>query len=415
MNRQTQPHFTFNLPISISLVITLTLNCALAQTQNERVSASKLYQYALDFYYENRTGIALEHLNDAIRMKRDYADAYLLRARILQSMGHLQAATTDYTSAIYYDPTLMDARFQRAMNYYTLDRFDEAISDFHYLLDHSSHETTTVYFKGKSDPDGFKGYGVTTLQSDMITDIYNYLGLLHLNASTLDSAIHYFDKAIERNAYEPDFYVNRGLYHQAVGDTALAIQNIQQALAYQTDHSEALANLYKLSDWGNYDQLLADTYDLAVASQGSYQAYFNRAVFLQNDGQHRRAIQDFDKALAFAATNDQAYLLRAYSRERSADLKGAFQDYTQALRLNPNLAKAYSNRANVLYKLKRYREAVTDYHQAISFFPDKASLYYNRGLAHYLSGQREKACADLQKSLEMGYMGATAPMRAYCQ
>ena len=385
-----------------------------AQAQTESPDAAEMYQYAQQYLEQERLNIALQHADAAVKLKNDFIDAYTLRARIREGMGDLKDANTDYTIVLHLDSERSDVRFQRALNYYQMERYPDAAQDFHYLLNHPAGETTTVYFKGKSGPGGFEGNTITTLQSDMRADIFNYLGLIHLAGHSPDSARYYIEQAITRNPNEPDYYVNRGLLHEVNQDTTAAIHDYQRALSYQSDHPNALANLQKIGKGRDYDQMLAEAYDLAVSEQASHQAFFNRAVFHQNNGDHRMAVRDFDRAIAMISTDDEAFMLRAYSKERTSDLEGALSDYSRAIALNPMLAKAYSNRANVYYKLKRYKEAINDYNRAIEFFPEKARLFFNRGLALYLDGQRTDACIDLRKARSMGFVNAGAPIRAYC-
>jgi len=396
----------------------LLLMIALAGTtfgQRSPAELQVLYQEAQNYMYQGRLTVALDMINQVIGQKDDHVEAYILRARIRDRMEYLADANTDYSIALHLQPALTDARFQRGINYYKLNRYQDAIRDFHWLLKDSSQATTTVYFKGKNDPAGFSASSVTTLQSDMKADLFNYLGLSHLALDCKDSAAYYLNKAIQRRPQEADFYANRALLHEKQLDTASAIVDYQRALSYQSDHYASLSNLNKLSTSGQYDQLVDGAYDLAVNEQGSYQAYFNRAINLQAKGQHRRAIQDFNKAIGIAGNDDEVLLMRAYSKERVNDLKGALTDYTRALRINPVLGKAYSNRGNVYYKLKKYQQAVEDYNQAILFFPEEAKLFYNRGLALYLSGQRTDACIDLRIALDKGFSAAQGPISSYCQ
>lgn len=378
-------------------------------------NAKELYHTAQEYQKAGKLSVALDFADQAIRQKSDFVEAYLLRARIKDDMDFRSDANTDYSIALHLEPTLNDARFQRGINYFKLQRYQDATHDFHRLLKDSSQSTTTVYFKGKSDPQGFTANSVTTLQSDMRADIYNYLGLIHLKTNQTDSAFYYLDQAILRKTNEADYYVNRGLLHEHQADTNAAIADYQRALGYQSDHYAALNNLNKLSAKGQYEQLLTEAYDLAVREQGSFQAYFNRAVNLQFQGKHRLAILDFNQAHAIAGNDAETLLMRAYSKERALDLRGALKDYTQALRLDPMLGKAYSNRGNVYYKLKQYRQAIADYNRAIEFYPNEGKLFYNRGLALYLSGQRTDACIDLRIALEKGHTSAQAPIQSYCE
>lgn len=399
-------------PLFFSYILLSFTTSICAQPYDD--SPKALYQYAFSYFEHNRLSLALDHLDKAIAKESNFVEAYILRAKVKKNMGDISGALTDYSIVLHIDPQLTEARFDRGRLYYQTKRFKDALADFHLLLQLPPSETTTVYFIGKSDATGFNANGITTLQSNILADIYNYIGLAHLSLKNPDSAAFYIHQAIESKPSEPDFYVNRGLIQEEKKDTLSAIKMYQKALSFQADHAVALSNLAKLSKEKEYAELVSQSYDFAVEDQGTYQSYFNRGIMRQSIGKHRLAIEDFDKALELAGNNDEIFLMRAYSKEFSSDLNGAIQDYSWALKLNPSLEKAFTNRGNVYYKQKQYEKAVQDFNKAIHLNPENAKLYYNRGLALYLAGNTEKACKDLQKALNMDFTSAIAPIEAYC-
>ncbi len=383
--------------------------------QHSAVTAEQFYEDASIFYEKGNLSLALDYLNESVSRESEFLEAYLLRAKVKELLHDISGAQTDYSIVLYIDPYLTDARFQRAKLYYQQNRYTDALADFHLLLQMPPGETTTVYFRGKNDANGFSTQNITTLQSNMNADIYNYIGLAHLYLEDLDSAGFYLDQAILVKPHEADFYVNRGLLDEAKADTLSAIKLYQKALSQQADHAVALNNLAKLCRKTRYSHLLQEFYDQAVAEAGTYQSYYTRGIVRQASGAHKSAIEDFDAALEMSGQNDEILLMRAFSKEMTSDLRGALTDYSSALKLNPLLEKANSNRGNVLYKLHRYEEAIRDFDRALSINPNNAKLYYNRGLALYLSGNKEKACSDLQKALEMDFTSALAPLDSYCE
>jgi tetratricopeptide (TPR) repeat protein len=400
---------------SIWIYIFFFLAVSIASAQNKQESPEHLLAFAQAYFNEGKLSIALDHLDDAIAQRKEFVEAYLLRSRVHEKMDNISSALTDLTIVLHLDPLLSEARFKRAVLFYQSHRYGDAIQDFHRLLKDPAGETTSVYFKGKTDPSGYSASGITSLQSDMLADVLNYLSLSHLSDDRLDSAEHYILRALERKSDEADFYVNQGLIAEKKCDTTSAIQAYQKALSLEYDHAAALNNLQTISKGSDYQHLIHEAYDVAVSEQGSYQAYFNRAMLRQASGNHRSALRDFDQAIRLAGENDEILIMRAYSREYSADLQGAIEDYSRAIKINPLLIKAYLNRGNTYYKLKKYAQAIDDYKVAISLDPENPKLFYNRGLALYLTGKKSDGCMDLHKALEMGYSAAQRPILSYCQ
>lgn len=395
-----------------TFILLLFAQYLFAQRVNDTPQA--LYQQANTFYQNHQYQAALEYSNQVVAQKKDFVDGYLLRAKIKEKMDDIPGAITDYSITIFIDPSLSDARFKRAQLFFNQKRYSDALVDFHHLLQQPAGETSTVYFKGKDDISGFSASGITTLQSDMHAEIFNYLGLTHLKLNHLDSAEYYLNEAILSDSDEADFYVNKGLLMEAYSDTLSAIKAYQQALSHHIDHTVALSNLSKLAKESQYQQLVDESYDLAVSEQASYQSFFNRGVMRQAQNMHRKAIEDFNQAIRVGSMNADVLLMRAYSKERVMDYDGALKDYADALKYNPTLIKAYINRGNTYYKIKKYIEAIEDYTIALQMDSTQAKIYFNRGLANYLSGNPQLACKDLNKALDMNFYSAEAPIEAYC-
>lgn len=395
-----------------TLILLLFAQFLFAQRANHTPQA--LYQQANAFYQNHQYRAALEYTNQIVGQKKDFVDGYLLRAKIKEKMDDIPGAITDYSITIFIDPSLLDARFKRAQLFFKQERYNDALEDFHHLLHQPTGETSTVYFKGKDDITGFSATGITTLQSDMHAEIFNYLGLTHIKLNHLDSAEYYLNKAILTDPDEADFYVNKGLLMETYSDTLNAIKAYQQALSHHMDHAEALSNLSKLTKESQYQLLVSESYDIAVNEQATYQTFFNRGVMRQAQNMHRKAIEDFNQALRVGNMNADVLLMRAYSKERIMDYDGALKDYSDALKYNPTLIKAYINRGNTYYKIKKYTEAVEDYTIALQMDSTQAKIYFNRGLANYLNGNPQLACEDLNKALEMNFYSAEAPIEAYC-
>ncbi|WKN31105.1 tetratricopeptide repeat protein [Porifericola rhodea] len=397
--------------ISTLFIIMLLSLKALAQPE----TADDLFKHANNLYQEAKFSSALNFVNRAIAQEAKKHDYYQLRAEIFESLEDLPSALTDYTIITHLQPEITDYWFKKAQLNYKLARYETALTDLHHLLNMPEGPTTAVYFKGKTDALGFAASNMSTIQSDMEAELYNYISMSHLALNNIDSAKTYINLAIEHKPSEADYFANLALVFEAEQDTVAAIRSYQQALARQSDHELALRNISLLATDSDSKKFIEEAYDLAIAQEASYQSYFNRAVLRQSKGEHRKAVQDFDQALALAGNNTEMLILRGYSKEKSAGLEGAIEDYSTALKHNPNHVKAYSNRANAYYKLKRYNEALDDYNTVISLNPEEAKYYYNRGITLYYLGKISRACTDLNKSLDMGFLAAQKPLKKFCK
>jgi tetratricopeptide (TPR) repeat protein len=80
----------------------------------------------------------------------------------------------------------------------------------------------------------------------------------------------------------------------------------------------------------------------------------------------------------------------------------AIEDYNKAIALNPNYAEAYYNRGNAYYFKGQYDRAIEEFNKAIALNPNDATAYNNRGLAYGKKGHYDRAISDFQRACDMG-------------
>ncbi|QIA07625.1 tetratricopeptide repeat protein [Draconibacterium halophilum] len=94
-------------------------------------------------------------------------------------------------------------------------------------------------------------------------------------------------------------------------------------------------------------------------------------------------------------TRARIYLAIGKSKEAKADLDVYIAQYT-------NDARAYINRAGTRFPADM-EGAVSDCNHAIELDPDNKNAWFLRGLARYELGEKEQACADFNRAIELGF------------
>jgi tetratricopeptide (TPR) repeat protein len=138
-------------------------------------------------------------------------------------------------------------------------------------------------------------------------------------------------------------------------------------------------------------------------------AYFNWLVVHDDLGEHREAIEDYDRALALDPNDSEAYRNRGVARGKLSEYGEAIEDFERALAFDPNDSAAYFNRGLAHYRLNEYheaiedydhgqlgeyREAIADFERALALEPDVRTAYRKRGIAHGQLGEHRAAIED---------------------
>ncbi len=259
------------------------------------------------------------------------------------------------------------------------------------------------------------------------------------NQDNLIAAISDFDQAI---ALDPQYawaYGNRGITHRALQNYQQALEDLNHALSLDdsmdwvyVSRGEVLRHLKcyndALADFTHAIQLDPD-YAEAYASRGRlYRRYLRKypeaikdlehAIRLDPEmswayaylgevyrslGQSRRAIEEYDRAIALAPGQQYfwAYGSRGLAYYDLKEYQHALTDLNRAIEFNPLYAWGYSQRGRIYRHLKRYDEALTDLTRSIELAPDDAWSYSHRGLVYISRQEYPKAIEDLSRSIAL--------------
>lgn len=145
-----------------------------------------------------------------------------------------------------------------------------------------------------------------------------------------------------------------------------------------------------------------EDYDRALAFIPHHADLYNNRGFAWRDlGEHRKAIADYDQAVRLNPKHADAYTNRGDAYNALGDHRQALADYTAAIRANPRYARAYRNRGHLLLELGNARRAITDYDAALRLDPGHADVYHYRGLAYRREGRFERALGDWESAIRL--------------
>jgi tetratricopeptide (TPR) repeat protein len=127
-----------------------------------------------------------------------------------------------------------------------------------------------------------------------------------------------------------------------------------------------------------------------------------------------KAIDCFTEAIKLNGAEAEYYYLRGYLYLDLFKNDQAMADLNKALELNPKHGEAYFERGNLYYRSKDFKRQIAEYDKAIAAVPQSGKFYYWRGDAKLQQlKDKEGACADFNKALELGYKRAEA-MKDIC-
>jgi protein O-mannosyl-transferase len=175
-------------------------NHALSVTKNNYLAHNNL----ASFFDERKIGEAMNHYNEAIRLKPDYVDAYYNRGNAYSRLGRNQQAIDDYGKAIRLKPDFADAYYNRGVVCTNTGLYQQAIADYSKII--------------SLDPNSVKAY--------------NNRGSIYLKLGQYRRAIEDYDETIRITPDNAYAYSNRAFVHINHGNKQLGCHDAQKACAF---------------------------------------------------------------------------------------------------------------------------------------------------------------------------------------
>lgn len=237
---------------------------------------------------------------------------------------------------------------------------------------------------GKVD-DAFKDLKKAIALNNCDANIFFNMGQLFANyTDQIDSAIVYFEKAIELSPQSPNndvIFMNLAVISHRTGNLNKAITEFKKAEAINSENDLLLYNYaMALSDFGNEKEALTKI-SKAININPKDAEYFNLK------GSILLGLSSFDEA------------------------ESAFKS---AIRLNPKYGGAYYNLGYLFGELNDHIQSIKYYDKAVNLNHDLESTLVNRALQRLKINHVSEACTDLKRAFKLGRTDIKPLMDKYC-
>jgi tetratricopeptide (TPR) repeat protein len=307
------------------------------------------------------------------------------------TLNRFQEALSDYSAAIDIGPVQVLFLTQRAIVFEKLKQYPAAIADMNRAI---AMEPKAIYFSARAS--------------------------LKVEAQDYQGAISDYTESIRINPDRSDTklaYAWRAMAYEKINDYASAAADLDNSL--RLDPNNAAVNgargvyYYKERNYvaarQHMDQAVRlDPYDS--------RALYWRAKISTAEKQDARALADLDAAVRIKPDDAEVRALRADVNYRLKNFDNAISDYGAVLSSKPDHVPAYRWRARAFWEAKDAARARADIDYAIMLAPGEAVLYADRARFRSIS-DKPGALLDYDKALQLdpnnaGYLNSRCWMRA---
>jgi tetratricopeptide (TPR) repeat protein/uncharacterized caspase-like protein len=257
-------------------------------------------------------------------------------------------------------------------------------------------------------------------------ELLDYVAGYYYNFEDMDSAVKYFDKALEVNPTLESSHLNLGVIYKAQkiydkaefhykkvleadstyawaynnlanvysvkGDKEKAIEHYEKAILYDSGYHVAITNLaIQLEDMGQYDKAF-QLYHKSKSIEPYYKnTYYGIGNIHYNRAAYDSAIMYYYYCTRLDTSYAKAYYWLGKSYEKDGDEDDAIYYYKEAALQDSTYADPYNAIGNVYYNKEDYKNAILYYSAAVGLDTAEATYWNNLGKAYQYSDSVEVA------------------------
>ena len=358
---------------------------------------------------QGRGSDAIEHLQNAVRLKPNSAAARTSLATNLVRAHQLAPAEAEFKKALALEPASYDANHNLGEFYVASGRIAAAIP----YLGKAYQVKPAAYDNGYDLCLAYLETGnhlrAQTVAKALISrkdtaELHNLLGEIEEKSGNFVKAEHEYETAAHMDPSEANLFdwASELLLHRTLDPAVDVFSEASQR--YPKSPRLAIGLGMAFYSRGNYDDAVKALLRAADLDPGDTRCYyFLSKAYDSSPGQADDVIERFRRFVDLQPQNAHALYYYAMSLWKGRRAQDANVDFGQieallkkAVDSDPKFPEAQLQLGNLYSEQKNYAEAVPLYEHALALNSDLADAHYRLGQAYVHLGKRDEAQAQLQ-------------------
>ena len=339
----------------------------------------------------------------AIRLYPDRSEYFILRGKLLLSMGNTDLATDQVRAAsgLQSDGSAMgEHSFVQAQVQAFLGNHDVAAANMEAIVESlaSASYMNHAYSNGKSAAAEAEVRGALLSSGYCHKDLpsaYALLGNILLSAGRHEDAIANFEAALSLDNTNPDWFYDLGRCCCQVHDDPLAKEAFTCAIQLNPTHARAYYARGTCRLRMQDPRGIQDVNKALGIEPKMWQAYLSRACYYALSQRFTKAILNCNKAIEMEPNSVRSYMTRGCIKYCTGFMVGAIEDLQSATLADPNCSLAWYNLAVVYHWYGNTKMALRAY-STVLLLEDEPNpvVYLNRGVLYFKSREFGNALHD---------------------
>jgi tetratricopeptide (TPR) repeat protein len=159
-------------------------------------------------------------------------------------------------------------------------------------------------------------------------------GMKSMRPSQYPAAVAHFTRAIDIKAQYPEAFLERANAHRVLSETDAALADYQAAADLNSSLVAAHNGIAMIYLERKDSRHALEELNKSLSLQPDTDAFYQRGEIYEAQGEHQKAIDDYDRAIANQRDAPFIYLARALAKQNLGDKEGALADRITAARIS---------------------------------------------------------------------------------
>ncbi len=151
-------------------------------------------------------------------------------------------------------------------------------------------------------------------------------GMKFMAPGKYPDAVAHFTRSLAIYSQMPQAYLERGNAHRILGEPDAALADFQAAADQDPTLADAHNGMAMIYLERRDQRHALEEFNKSISLRPTVEAFFQRGQILEAQGDHQKAIDDYDRAIAEARDAPYMYRARALAKSSLGDAGGAHAD-----------------------------------------------------------------------------------------
>jgi tetratricopeptide (TPR) repeat protein len=363
---------------------------------------------------------AHRHYLAALAIRPKNPGAWVNVGHVLQRKGAPMEAKAAYEEAIRLKSDYAGAYLFLGNLYYENKEFDEAIQAYRHVLD-QDHRNARAYYnlaialtgKGAALDEVIQAYENAASLDAKHHKAWVNLGNAYLKKGDSDKAIAALRRAVDTDEGSSLAYSNLGSALYAKHAFEDAIRAFHRAIELQPNLAEAHAGLGGAwADKGLLKEAIRALKKAAQLNPKSDNIQNNLALILERANLLNEATEVWSRAVEINAESADYQFRLGYALHRTGQTDRAIEHYLKAVEHRKDYFDAHYNLGNAFQACGRTQDAIASYRAALAIKDDQPETHCNLGHVLVNQGRFSEALLELKRGHQLGSRNPNWPYRS---